>query len=195
MEKQIVQGVSVLLISAFLAVTCLINGTSAEAKSSKKSKLGKVLIVYYSFSGNTALIAEAIKEQTGGEVVEIIPVDNYNRPDLEAAAKKQVNEGYKPKLKNKSINLESYDTIFIGSPVWWFSYAPPVGTFLYQHDFKGKKVVPFCTHISVYGGYFNDVDKACPGAKVLPGRDFKSAELNDMKKVGAKIEVWLGELE
>lgn len=197
--RKVSRGITVLLFIAFLMMPCWVKDHSVEAKKAsekkEKNKLGNVLIVYYTFSGNTGLVAETIKKKTGGELIKIEPVENYYRADLEEYAKKQVDEGYKTKIKNNPIDITAYDTIFIGSPIWWFTFAPPVHTFLSEYDFKGKRVAPFCTQISAYGSFFSDVEKACPGAKVLPGRDFRSAEISDMKKVNAKIDAWLKELQ
>jgi flavodoxin len=198
MGKQALIGFTVIFLSILFAAVSFIDGGNLSAKTpakTEKNKLGKVLIVYYSLSGNTRLVAKAIQDLTDGDLVELKPVENYNRPDIEAAAKKQVSEGYKPKLQNAPISIDEYDYIFVGSPVWWFSYAPPVGTFLSQHNFKSKKVVPFWTYIDVDGHIYSDFKGACRGGRVLEGKDFTSAELKDMKKVRAKIGDWLREVE
>lgn len=196
MRKGIVKYLAVVLIAISMATAGIGTGDvlAKNAVRKERNKLGKVLIVYYSFSGNTRLVAKRIQSMTGGDLVELKPVENYHRPDIEAIAKQQVNEGYKPKLQNEPIDIGAYDCIFVGTPVWWFSFAPPVGTFLAQHDFKGKKVAPFWTYIDGQGATYSDFKKACRGGKVLAGRDFTTAELQDMKKVNAKIKAWLEEL-
>ncbi|MHB1393997.1 MAG: flavodoxin [Clostridia bacterium] len=151
--------------------------------------------MYYSLTGNTRDIGNMIRDMTGAEVFEIEPVEDYWRSDIEETAKKQVSEGYKPKLKNSVSDIEKYDVIFIGSPVWWFSVSPPVMSFLSQYDFKDKKVVPYCTYGSDYGDFFEMFEKACPGAKVLKGEDFTKDELLDLEQVKAKIKLWLEKIE
>ncbi|MCX7711828.1 MAG: hypothetical protein N2484_18450 [Clostridia bacterium] len=173
----------------------VVNGSTSGTSNTEKKGLGKVLIVYYSLTGSTREIAGNIKDMTGGDIFEIQPEEDYHRPDVEEIGKKQVKEGYKPKLKNSVANIESYDTIFVGSPVWWFSVSPPVMSFLSQYDLKGKKIVPFCTCVSNYGDFFKQFEKAAEGAKVLNGRDFKSPEFKEKDKVKTKIETWLKEIE
>lgn len=160
-----------------------------------KAGLGKVLIVYYSFTGNTREVADLLKDKTGGATFEIEPDFDYNRPDVEAVAKEQVNEGFKPKLKTAVSDIETYDVIFVGSPIWWFSVTPPVMSFLSETDLAGKKVVPFCTYIDAYGDFFKQFEAACPDAQVVSGRDFKSAELKDSDALEAKIDAWLAEIK
>jgi flavodoxin len=108
----------------------------------------KVLLVYYSRSGNTREIARRIQRIVGGDVVEIDPVTPY--PDDYHAVAKQANAelsaGYRPPLKTKVENIGSYDVIFLGSPIWWHTIAPPVQSFLSQVDLFGKIIFPFITH-------------------------------------------------
>ncbi len=108
----------------------------------------RVLIAYFTHSGNTGEIAKLIRENVGGELFEIQPVnpypDSYNT--VVEQAKREIRQGYKPVLKSKVDALGSYDTIFVGSPNWWSTIAPPVATFLSESDLLGKTVVPFCTH-------------------------------------------------
>lgn len=175
--------------------TTLSSNTSTEQQPLKKYSFGKVLIVYYSMSGNTDKVANSIKELTGGDIFSIETVENYARADVTDVVKKQISEGYKPKLANSVSNIEQYDTIFIGSPVWWFSVSLPVMSFLSQYDLKSKKIVPFCTCGSNYGDFFKQFEKACKGGKVQKGIDFKSEELNDMDKAKSKLENWLKEID
>ncbi len=181
--------------SAGTAVSTASSTSSTAKQPLKGNSFGKVLIVYYSMSGNTDKVANSIKELTGGDIFSIETVENYARADIEDIAKKQISEGYKPKLANSVSNITQYDTIFIGSPVWWFSVTPPVMSFLSQYDLKGKKVVPFCTCGSNYGDFFKQFENACKGAKVLKGIDFTSSELNDMDKVKSKLGNWLKEID
>ncbi|HYF81691.1 MAG TPA: flavodoxin [Clostridia bacterium] len=171
------------------------NISGLESSQTGENKFGKVLVVYYSLTGHTREIGNMINDMTGGDVFEIQPVENYYRSDIEEIGKKQVKEGYKPKLKNSVSDIETYDLIFIGSPVWWFSVSPPVMSFLAQYDFKDKKVVPFCTYVSDYGDFFDMFKKACPGAEVLEGEDFTNNESRDTEQVKAKIKLWLKEIE
>lgn len=132
---------------------------------------GKILIAYYSLSGNTKEVAEAIRSQVGGELFAIETVEAYPAEYREttALAKKQINEGYKPKLKAQVSDISQYDVVFIGSPNWWGTIAPAVSSFLAENNLNGKTVIPFITHGG--GGVQNTVKnltEQCRGCKVSP---------------------------
>jgi len=105
-------------------------------------------VVYFSRSGNTREIANQIHERVGGDIFEIQPEEPYpsNYDAVVKQAKQELESGYKPKLKAKIENIESYDVIFVGSPIWWGTIPAPVVTFLSEYDLSGKTIVPFCTH-------------------------------------------------
>ena len=131
----------------------------------------KILIAYYSYSGNTRTVAEKIKALTGGDLFEIKPVKAYpaNYNDMVNLAQKEKSENIKPELTD-NIDVSAYDTIYVGSPVWWYTFASPMRTFLYKNDFSGKTIKPFCTHGG--GGASNtyaDIKKLCPTATVKEG--------------------------
>lgn len=153
--------------------------------------MNKILIAYYSWSGNTKRVAEIIQKEVGGTLFEIIPETPY--PSSYNAtvdqAKKEIKEGYKPPIKGKVENMESYDIIFIGTPNWWSTIAPPVATFLTQYDFSGKTIIPFCTHGGGgQGRVLKDIEKLCPNAKIL---EMFSIYGSDRKNLEEKISSWL----
>jgi flavodoxin len=158
-------------------------------------KTGNVLVVCYSLTGNTLKVANIIRNTTKGDIFVIQPEYDYSkvksRSEMEEIGKQQVEEGFKPKLKNYVSNIDAYDLIIVGSPVWWFSVSPPVMSFLAQYDFKGKKVVPFCTCGSTYGNFFTQFRNAIPDAKVLNGLVFIEPELRNEGNVKRKIDTWL----
>lgn len=131
----------------------------------------KVLVAYYSHSGNTKRVAEKIQALTGADLFEIKTFKQYpaNYNDLVNEAKKEKEEDTKPELKEKC-NISGYDVIFVGSPVWWYTFATPVKTFLSESDFSGKTIIPFCTHGG--GGASNtyaDMHNLCPNAEIKEG--------------------------
>ncbi len=132
----------------------------------------KALVVYYSRSGNTRAVAEAIHAAVGGDIVELQPVTPY--PEAYRAttdqAKQELASGYKPPLKHRIEHIEAYDVVFVGSPNWWGTVAGPVRTFLSEYDLAGKRIAPFITHEgSALGRSVADIKAFCPKAVVLDG--------------------------
>jgi flavodoxin len=134
--------------------------------------MSNILIVYYSFSKTTQKLANEIARQTGGDIRELIPQKAYSF-DYNTAAKEarvEITRGFCPELKVGNEPIDSYTTVFIGTPNWFKSLTPPVLTFLRKHDFSGKTVIPFCTH---GGGGFGEIEeqiaKRCVNARLLPG--------------------------
>jgi flavodoxin len=130
------------------------------------------LIVYYSLFQNTANLALEIAIQTGGTIRELIPDKNYSF-DYNTAAKEvrnQISRGFCPKLISGNEPIEDYQTIFIGTPNWFKTLSPPVMSFLREHDFAGKRILPFCTHGGGgFGQIENDITKECSKSIILPG--------------------------
>lgn len=144
------------------------NGTVSGTDSQQTSgDGGKVLIAYFSWGGNTAGIAEEIKNQTGADLFEITMVnpysDDYNTV-LDEAQRDQ-NEQARPELADHVENMEQYDTVILGYPNWWASIPMPVASFLEEYDFSGKTIIPFCSH---GGGRFGQsltaISKLAPDA-------------------------------
>lgn len=132
----------------------------------------KVLIVFYSHSGNTRALAELIQQQVGGDLVEIEPVEPYpvDYNTVVNQAKQELKSGYKPPLKATVENIGAYDVILVGSPNWWNTFAPPLHTLLSQYDLSGKTVVPFITHEGTgLGRSVGDIAALCPKSTVLDG--------------------------
>lgn len=130
----------------------------------------KILITYFSWSGNTKSIAETIHKQIGGDLFEIEPAEPYTGDYKEVAygiAREQKEKGIRPQLKYH-IDVSNYDVIFTGTPAWWYTMAPPVMTFLSENNFEGKIIAPFITHGG--GGEYTiaeDMAKIAQRAKVL----------------------------
>ena len=170
----IILGIVVVAAIAMVAGCRILASRSTEATVGLTAKLpGKIAVVYYSQSkvGNTAIVAKWIAKHTGGELVPIETAEAY--PDAYGetlkAAKKDMENGGTRAIKAVP-PLDGYDVVFIGTPIWYGTYAPPVAEFFKTHSFAGKTVVPFCTHGGGGAGrYFVDVRKACPAATVKEG--------------------------
>lgn len=114
----------------------------------------KVLVAYFSYSGTTRSIANAISEKTGGDLFEITPQNSYSNVYMESNSEIRGNE--RPALTDTVENMEEYDIVFVGYPVWWHATPAPVNTFLESYDLVGKLIIPFCTS----GG--SDIDETMP---------------------------------
>jgi flavodoxin len=134
--------------------------------------MGSTLIVYYSLFQSTKNLALEIARQANGTIRELIPEKNYSF-DYNSAAKEvrnQISRGFCPKLILGNESIDDYQIIFIGTPNWFKTIAPPVMSFLKQHDFTGKTVIPFCSHGGGgFGQIENDIAKECSKSKILPG--------------------------
>jgi flavodoxin len=148
-----------------------LNGTvSAEITEQQTERSEKVLIAYFSWSGNTRGIAEEIQKQTGADLFEIMPSEpyssDYNTVLMEAQHDQHIQA--RPELANHVEDMDQYDTVILGYPNWWASIPMPVASFLEEYDFSSKTIYPFCSH---GGGRFGQSLTAI--AKLAPDADLK----------------------
>ena len=128
----------------------------AETEPETQPKSGKVLVVYYSASGNTERVAGDIAEAAGADLFEIVPTEVYTSDDLNwrdsdsRVSREHDDEALRdvPLTSTTVENWDSYDTVFIGYPIWWGIAAWPVDNFVKANDFTGKTVIPFATSSS-----------------------------------------------
>lgn len=172
--------------------------TEVDMEVDTEENTDKVLIVYFSLTGNTRKVVNEIQEVTNGDVFEIQPDFNYyqvkSRTEMEELGKEQVNNGFKPEITNSVADIDSYDLIIIGSPVWWYSVTPPVMSFLSIYNLDGKRVAPFCTCGSDEGDFFSQFEDAIPNAEVLEGMILTEAEIADENGMAEKVESWISRL-
>jgi flavodoxin len=152
----------------------------------------KALIAYYSYRGNTERIAELIAKETGADTLRIetvVPYEgSYNK--VVNQGQDEVNAGYRPAIKPLSIDLSKYDTIILGTPVWWHTFAPAMHTFLKSQDWSVKNLYPFATNGGWIGHTFKDFKNICTGAEMKSGLNvrFDEATLRTSMK---DIENWI----
>lgn len=162
----------------FAAVTMMVAAVSCNQNT---KKVPKMLIVYYSQTSNTKVVADEIQHLSGADVEVVIPVNPYSgtyQETIERSAKER-EEGILPEIEPLKANLADYDVIFLGYPIWFGTYAPPIATLLSKIDLNGKKVVPFCTFGS--GGLessVNDLKAKFPNAEILEGYGVRAARLD-----------------
>lgn len=127
--------------------------------------MSKILVVYFSYTGNTRKIANLIKEKLTCDILELKPVTSYSTDYQTVVDEEQRLEGanHMPEIQDINIDLESYDTVVIGTPVWWYREAPVVRTFLNKYDLSGKNIYLFATNAGWLGKTFIELQKECKG--------------------------------
>ncbi|KIR03615.1 Flavodoxin [Lachnospiraceae bacterium TWA4] len=141
--------------------------------------MSKTLVAYFSASGVTAGVAKKLANVLGADVHEIVPQEKYTDADLDWTNKKsrssiEMNDkAFRPAIANKVENMEQYDKIYIGFPIWWYTAPTIINTFLEQYNMDEKTVVPFATSGSSQMGKTNDdLRKSCTGAILKEGKRF-----------------------
>mgnify|MGYP003603050396 CR=1 FL=1 len=154
----------------------------------------KLLVAYFSHTGNTRAIARMIQVATGADAFEIVPANPYpeSYADVLARGRQELQDDVRPELKTAVPDIAPYDVVFVGSPNWFNTIVPPVMTFLSGSDFSGKTIVPFMTHGGGgLGKSVQDVKRLAPGATLLEGRAFRGDAVED---AGEDVRTWLREL-
>jgi flavodoxin len=156
----------------------------------------KILVAYFSASGETKKLAKTIAGVTGGDLFEIAPQVPYTAADLDwmdAGSRSTVemkDKKSRPAIAGQVQDMGQYETVFVGFPIWWYQAPRIIETFLESYDFTGKKVVPFATSGGSGLGKTEDILKAvCPAAQWLPGKRLRSGE-----SAGA-VQGWVDKLD
>lgn len=155
---------------------------------------GKTLVAYFSASGVTEGVAKTLAEVTGGDLYKIDPEQPYTDADLDwhdstsRSSVEMKNLSSRPAIKGngKIENIEQYDTVFVGFPVWWYTAPTIINTFIEANDFNGKVMIPFATSGgSTIDKSADDLAKAYPTLNWQPGRLLNGADEKT-------IRAWLG---
>ena len=171
------------IVRILVLAAALIAAVACGQKQKKESQ--KMLVLYYSQTGVTQTVAQQIADALGADIEAIVPVEPYDG-DFQATIGRCLQEreaGVLPEILPLKADLATYDVIFLGYPIWFGTYAPPVITLLGQVDLSGKKVVPFCTFGS--GGLESsilDLIATQPDAEVLPGYGVRAARIEAAPK-------------
>lgn len=152
----------------------------------------KAIVIYYSYGGNTRRVAEEIGKTVGADLAEIKTVKPYtgSYDDVVDQGQREVNSGFLPEIKPLDMDLSQYDTVILGTPVWWYTFAPAMGSFLHGADLSGKTVYPFATNGGWLGHTFKDIEKTCRGAKVKTGLNVRFNEDRQMTP-DTDIQKWM----
>lgn len=154
----------------------------------------RILIAYFSHSGNTRTVAKEIARQTGGDLFEIRTDRFYpeEHDPCSRQAHQELNDDIRPALRDRVAAMDDYDVVFIGHPIWWYREPMVVRSFYEAYDFSGKRVIPFATS----GGSdlhdtISDMKRCLPSAILEKGLCIGSYEVNHCQK---KIEKWIQQL-
>ncbi len=155
----------------------------------------KVLVAYFSASGVTTKAAKRLAEVAKADLYEIKPEVPYTRADLDWMDSKsrssvEMNDkNSRPAISDKLENMQEYDTIFVGFPIWWYVAPMIIHTFLESYDFTGKTIIPFATSGGSGMGKTNEkLKSSCPGAALMPGK-MLNGRLSD-----AELKRWIESL-
>lgn len=171
------------------------NDTNTTNEKPMELKGKKVLVAYFSWSGNTKYAAQYIATKLNADEFEIVrekPYPTEYQPCTEEA-KAEKEAGERPAINGKVENMGQYDVVFICAPVWWYTAPMPVFSFIEQYDFKGKTVIPLCTAYSGPSSTLKDIVKATPESDHRDGICLVTKEMNaiGMEKLNSKIDRWL----
>ena len=144
--------------------------------------MSKTLVAYFSATGTTARVAKKLADAIGADLFEIEPAQPYTSADLnwnDASSRttaEKNDRSLRPAIAKKVPQMDAYDTVFVGFPIWWYIAPNIINAFLESYDFQGKTVVPFATSGGSTMGRTNDaLAPSCPGAKLPEGRRFASS--------------------
>lgn len=125
----------------------IVNEDGKEGSASTNLDSDKVLVVYFSHGGNTQKLAKEISDQVGGDFRRIEPVNAYPEGDeLYDYTEQEQADDARPEIQDLNIDMSKYDTVFIGYPIWWYTYPQVILTFFDNYDLTGKTIVTFVTH-------------------------------------------------
>jgi len=184
--------------------------TETEHMPTEAASGNGTLVVYFSRTGeqytvgaidkgNTAIVAEMIAEETGADLFEILPEEDYypyTYDELTDVARQEQNENARPAYQGPAPDLSKYDTVFIGAPVWWGDWPMIMYTFFENEDLSGKTLIPFSTHEgSGLSGFDQKLSAACPDSEVLDGLAIRGNDAqNDQDGVRSDVNEWLAGL-
>lgn len=176
----------------FPALACLLmlTGTLCLAGEARQSK---VLIMYFSLTGNTIPVAETIQRLTGGDLLRIETVREYpiERPARTEIPKQELDSGIWPDLKTAIPDMSQYDIILVGGPVWWYTVSTPLRSLLQSTDFAGKQVALFVTHDGGLGDYCQYFEQNVRNGVVREGLDLYRPFDERPEVLEKKIRDWL----
>ena len=157
------------------------------------------LLVYFSYTGHTKYIADIIKQNINCDVIRLEPVIPYSNDYNKVVNDEQNQESSDiiPEIKDINIDLDLYDTIIIGTPVWWYRSAPVIRAFLKKYDLSNKIIIPYATNAGWLGKTFNEIKSLCSDSKVVNEFNFvftSNYNKNELVTPIETIENWINNI-
>lgn len=153
--------------------------------------MSKILVAFFSVSGTTAKVSNKLASVLNADLHEILPKKPYSKEDLDwtnnnsrSTIEMKKDKSIRPEISNEVENMNQYDVIYLGFPIWWYVAPTIINTFLEKYDLKGKKIIPFATSGgSGMGNTNEELQPSCVGAQLLEGKrfseDVSETELKD----------------
>lgn len=165
--------------------------TASEKTSSNANSKGKILVAYFSHTGNTKKVANQIHKMVGGDIFEIVTVETYpaDHDKCSEIAQKELQKNYRPPLSTHVKDMNSYEIVYLGYPIWWHTAPMAIRTFLEEYNFSGKTIIPFCTSLGDgISESVKDISQLSPHSKFLDG--FALRNMNEETMPG-EVSAWL----
>lgn len=170
------------------------NDNNENTDNNTTSNGGRALVLYFSMSGNTEAVANNIHDEVGGDIIKLETVEDYpsDYNDLLDYAQDEQSENARPELSTTIDNIDNYDVIFLGYPIWWGDMPMPIYTFLDNYDLSGKTIAPFATSGgSGLSGTPSTIQSEEPNATVTDGLSISDDEARSSK---SDVTAWLDSL-
>ena len=187
---------AVLSAAAFFGCASDAKSETEEAPAKAEAAKVKPLVVYWTWSEthNTKVVAEMIKEKTGADIALIEMVTPYPTDfgSVMQLGQRDLQQPKAPAIKDMNLDLSKYDPIYVGTPIWFSTYAPPVRTFLQSFDFSGKTVALFCTHGQGNPAtfkYLADAKAAVPKINYFP--EVFAHKGTEAANAGPALDAWI----
>ena len=159
--------------------------------------MNRKIIIYFSYTNHTRMIANKIKEKLGCDILEIKTITPYS-DDYDSVVNDEQNSessNYLPEIQNINVDFNKYDTIILGTPVWWYRPVPAIRTFLSHYNLDGKRVIPFATNAGWLGNTFKEIKEMCPNSKVEKEMDIVFKSYSDILLTSSEeIDNWINSI-
>lgn len=202
------------MMAVFLALAMLMAGVTAFGEEASQQETPRNLVVYFSVAENSevdavssasvmewdgetvgiiSVLANMIHQQVGGDLYSIDTAVEYPSTTIIDFAAEEQDRNDRPELLNHIENLDDYDTIYIGYPIWWYDLPMAMYSFFDEYDFSGKTIVPFCTHNgSRFSGTIQTIQELEPDATVI--EDGFTVNERDVGDAQEDVLTWLEDL-